>query len=282
MSPGVQPIWVMSRLQHERRPAGAVVASRPGPLWTLVLDGRAELETTKGRAAVEMGDAVLVSAHTAHRLTALGDLDATVSDLQPVLVPYSLPSPLVIRGFSERHPGLAGLIGACPLSGSCPVGLWAPSYAGMIGAAMLTSWLETLDDPTAIQDAAVEELLGALAADPGTRWTLQRMAGLVHLSRSALITRVRRATGRTPMQILRDLRMNEARRLLGESAHPVGVVAHAVGYGSTPAFTRAFSSHHGAAPQTWRHAVHTSGTRQPDQAEAESGHSGGRRPGDEG
>ncbi|WP_158230495.1 helix-turn-helix transcriptional regulator [Pseudofrankia asymbiotica] len=247
----------MSFLQHERVPAGSAVPRAAGPLWALVLDGSAELETADGCHSLQAGDAALIAARTAHRLIAGEDLMLAVADLRPVVASsHRLPSPFVIPGFSGRHPAVTRLIGTCPLEGRCLTPLFAQGYAGVLGAALVTSWLEAGENGEGVerpgQDGAVARVLAALTSDPGDDWTPDRMARLVHLSRSALTARFRRATGRPPMEILRELRMHEARRLLADSSQPVGGVASAVGYRSIAAFSRAFASHHGLAPQAWR------------------------------
>ncbi|WP_036967188.1 helix-turn-helix transcriptional regulator, partial [Promicromonospora kroppenstedtii] len=94
----------------------------------------------------------------------------------------------------------------------------------------------------------VADVVAALAASPGEPWTLDRMAALVHLSRSALTERFRRATGHSPMRMLREVRMHRARTLLIDRCLPVTRVAFEVGYGSVAAFSRAFTTDHGRSP----------------------------------
>ncbi|MBL7488924.1 helix-turn-helix domain-containing protein [Frankia sp. AgB1.9] len=266
-------VWEMSRLQHERVPAGSALPGARGPLWVLVLDGSAELETAAERHALDPGDAALVAARTAHRLVAGENLLVAAADLRPVVASsYRLPSPFVVRGFSGRHPAVTRLIGTCPLEGRCLTPLFAFGYASLLGAALVTSWLETRErDERPGQDEAVADVLAALASDPGEDWTPERMARVAHLSRSALTARFRRATGRSPMEILRELRMHHARTLLADGSQPVGRVASAVGYGSVAAFSRAFAAHHGAAPQAWRAATSSSAAGHPQEPEAEAG-----------
>lgn len=250
-------LWEMSLLHHERLAAGSALPPAAGPLWVLVLDGRAELETAAGRHVLDTGDAALVAARTAHRIVAREDLMLATTDLRPVVASsHQLPSPFVVPGFSGRHPAVTRLIGTCPLEGRCLTPMFAFGYASLLGAALVTSWLESRErGERPAQDEAVAAVLAALAADPGEDWTPERMARVAHLSRSALTTRFRRATGRSPMEILRELRMHQARALLADAAQPVGRVASAVGYRSVAAFSRAFAAHHGVAPQAWRAAT---------------------------
>lgn len=243
----------MTSLRRLRAAAGErLKPTAVPPLWTLVLQGDVDLETADGMVRLRAGDAALVGVRTAHRLIAVDAAEVVVSDLQSLLPPSWLSTPFVVSGFAERHPALAQLVASCPLAERGASSLWRRSYAGLLGAAMWTSWQESHPHAPREQDAAVADLLAMLARDPGARWTLSRMAASVHLSPSALGARIRRATGRTPSEVLRELRMREARRLLVESSQPIGSVAFTVGYGSTAAFSRAFSNRHGVAPQDWR------------------------------
>ena len=135
---------------------------------------------------------------------------------------------------------------------------------------MTSSWLAADEQNNASVDSEVADVLAALTSRPGESWTLDRMAGLVHLSRSALTDRFRRTVGRSPMQMVREVRMQHARRLLGEPSVPVTRIAFEVGYGSVAAFSRAFAEQHGASPQAWRATTSVAGNAKqcPQQAGA--------------
>ena len=255
---GTLQAWELGSLRYARLPSGTTLAEPPGPLWTLVLAGEIRLGVPSGEHVLAEGDAALVETRTAYRLTASRAFEESGlvhGDLRSVVPAHRLPSPLIVRGFGTRHDGIAALVGKCPLEYMCRPTLFAASYGNLIGAAMTQSWLDDQDrDGVPVPDEAVTAVVAAVTARPGEPWTVDRMAGLVHLSRSALGDRFRRALGRGPAQILRDVRMREARRLLDDPSRPVEYVASAVGYGSTAAFSRAFSAHHGIPPQSWRAA----------------------------
>jgi AraC-like DNA-binding protein len=245
----------MSGMDHVLLPAGAALTDRPAPLWALVLAGEVVLETASETQSLAEGDAVLVDARTAHRLTASKRHEESVlvvADLHMAVPVRRLPSPLVVRGFGNRHACIMALVAKCPLERACRSSLFAVGYGSLVGAAMTASWEDDQGGGAEQQDEAVAAVVAAVTARPAEPWTVERMARLVHLSRSALGERFRRALGRGPAEVLRDVRMREARRLLGDVSRPVEYVASAVGYGSTAAFSRAFSSHHGLAPQAWR------------------------------
>jgi AraC-like DNA-binding protein len=245
----------MTTLKREWLPAGATTSGSSG-LWALVLAGAVTLETAGARSRVLPGDAVLVDARTAHRLVVEVAADLVHGDLWQVLPSAALPSPLVVRGFGDRQQGVVALVTACPLEVTCSQDLFSSSYAGLIGAAM--SRLSQDDADGAAADPAVAHVLAELAARPEEPWTPDDMAGLVHLSRSALTERFRRATGQSPMRMLREVRMHRARTLLAVERLPVTRVAFQVGYGSVAAFSRAFTADHGVSPLAWRAGPPTS------------------------
>lgn len=240
----------MTSLERLALEPGGTVARPPG--WALVLEGGIGLETAVGSQLLSRGDATLVDPRTAHRLTAMRPSELILADLRVAVPTLRLPSPLVADDFSSRHHGVASLLTTCPLRDDRHAWLFASSFGSVIGAAMTASWLEQRDTSILHADQDVAEVLAAVSASPGESWTVDQMARLVHLSRSALGDRFRQALGRSPAEVLRDVRMEEARRLLADPAHPVAYVASRVGYGSTAAFSRAFSAAHGMSPQLWR------------------------------
>ncbi|MEU5992094.1 hypothetical protein ABZ806_24250 [Spirillospora sp. NPDC047418] len=206
-------------MDHVRLPAGAVLTEPPVPLWALVLAGGLTLEAAFGVQSLAEGDAVLIDARTAHRLTASGRHEESalvVADLRVAVPVRRLPSPLVVRGFGARHGGVMALVSQCPLERACRPTLFAASYGNLIGAAMTTSWQEDEGGDAGPPDGAVTAVVAAVAARPAEPWTVEGMARLVHLSRSALGERFRRALGRGPAEVLREIRMREARRLLAD------------------------------------------------------------------
>jgi len=253
--------WAMSALRHERLTDGTTLRD-PVARWTLVLDGGLVLETAAGVTRLSPGDAVLIDGRTARRLTADGGTEVAYGDLRPVGV-VPLPSPLVLRGFADRHSGVVALVTTCPLQVMGAPDVFAASYANLIGASVTEQWRTAKGTGAAVpagrpgtaQDPEVARVLAVIAERPGEPWTLDRMAALVHLSRSSLTERFRRATGHSPMRMLRQVRMHRARTLLADRCLLVTRIALEVGYGSVAAFSRAFTAEHGGvSPLAWRAA----------------------------
>ncbi|MGZ0153012.1 helix-turn-helix transcriptional regulator [Kribbella sp. WER1] len=242
----------LGRLTHEVIGAGGSL-SVPGPAWFLLLDGAAYLETASGRTALVVGDAVWVDARTAFAVASDGGAKLAVGDLRVIVATQPVPSPLLVRGFAAQHAGVADLVRGCPLDGVCRASVFADGYGTLIGAAMTDSWLHDRGDEAG--DPLVARVLDAVVADPGNKWSVESLASLVHLSRSALSARFQKALGRSPVRMLREVRMGEARRLLSDPRLPVEAVAARCGYGSIAAFSRAFAADHGYSPQSWRSDV---------------------------
>lgn len=245
--------FLMTSLERQHAEAGESLRPVPGThLWALILEGTARLESTQGIVILRAGDAALASLLDGCSVTAIDPVKAIVSDLRPLLLPFRMPDPFIATSFGRRHPAVTRLVASCPLDGRRQSPLWTVSYAGLLGAAMVASWQESAPGDPSVRDSAIADLLEAIADAPGERWTLRQMAKTVHLSPSAMSARFRRVTGRTPAEVLRELRMSEARRMLVETGKSIGTVAFDVGYGSTAAFSRAFSAQHGVAPKEWR------------------------------
>ncbi len=91
--------------------------------------------------------------------------------------------------------------------------------------------------------------LGKDLAVPPTVGELAQLCGIsdVHLHR--LFVEV---IGKTPMEYLTDMRMEEAKRLLSGSICSIGEIASRCGFGSIYSFSRAFKRYCGIAPSAYR------------------------------
>jgi AraC-like DNA-binding protein len=243
---GGMPTWDMMAVTVRRLAPMERLDGVDGAIWALVLEGDARLETAAGVEALHAGDAFHVAAKSTYRLVALTRVEVAVSMLRAV---PPLPSPLVARDFAANNRGIVGLVRTCPLDPRREQPLFAASYGGLIQAAMVQAAAE---DARHSADPRLTALVSALEAHPGRPWTVESMARVAHLSRSSLGERFRREFGRSPAQVLREVRMRHARELLAGSDRPIEQIAFTVGYGSAAAFSRAFSAYHGSAPQEWR------------------------------
>lgn len=106
-----------------------------------------------------------------------------------------------------------------------------------------------------LYDPLLQPVLGAMHSAPGHAWTLASLAKLAGQSRSAFAAHFAEAMGEPPMTYLARWRMFRARLLLRESDLPLAAIADEVGYGSSAAFSLAFTREHGTSPGAFRAAA---------------------------
>ncbi|ATD61569.1 MAG: cupin domain-containing protein [Janthinobacterium svalbardensis] len=101
-----------------------------------------------------------------------------------------------------------------------------------------------------LSDAALAKALAAMHDHPGRHWTVASLATLCGMSRSRFAHQFHAAIGCPPAQYLMGQRMLRAQALL-QQGRLVQDVALEVGYGSQPAFTRAFRASTRLSPRDW-------------------------------
>lgn len=104
----------------------------------------------------------------------------------------------------------------------------------------------------AVRDPQVRRALTLMHERSAHPWTLDELAQLAGLSRTALAERFRQAMGDTPLNHLRVLRMQRAMRLLAETDHKLDAVAAEVGYQDPFSFSKVFKRTVGMSPKEFR------------------------------
>jgi AraC-like DNA-binding protein len=110
-------------------------------------------------------------------------------------------------------------------------------------------WLQRF---SLLSDPQVARAFADMVAHPGAPHSVQSLARAAFLSRSAFVARFTKVVGRSPMSILRDLRMRQAADQLRATTMTVDEVAHHAGYASRSSFVRAFREAHGCDPKSFR------------------------------
>lgn len=138
-----------------------------------------------------------------------------------------------------------------------------PGSMAMIRALLLVSTIELMRRRLAAQDhslswmaalrdqklwPAVREMLDA----PEKAHSLESLAEIAGMSRSAFSKHFADAYGGGPIELLRDLRMQRAAARLLETDLPVKRIAEMSGFRSRSAFTRAFDGAMGVSPKEYR------------------------------
>ena len=118
------------------------------------------------------------------------------------------------------------------------------------------AWVERF---AMLSDAQIARAFSEMVADPGVDHTVNSLARVACLSRSAFMARFASVMGRSPMMVLRDLRMRRAAQVLELNSLSVGEVAHEVGYASRSSFVRAFRETYGVDPSRYRARLRSNG-----------------------
>jgi AraC-like DNA-binding protein len=103
-------------------------------------------------------------------------------------------------------------------------------------------------------DQRVNKAMSAIHAEPSHNWTVDELAKLSNLSRSAFAGRFLGIVGQPPMAYLAAWRLDRAAEMLRYGRWPVIEVAERVGYTSQAAFSRAFKAQFAMTPLQWRQA----------------------------
>ena len=82
--------------------------------------------------------------------------------------------------------------------------------------------------------------------------SLNTLATTAGMSRSTFSSHFTQAFGRSPMVLLREMRMHRAAALLADTTLPIDTLARSVGYGSRSQFSNAFRKFHGESPMSFR------------------------------
>lgn len=134
--------------------------------------------------------------------------------------------------------------------------LIANKLSEIIFAQALRSYLNSRDQLASglggFTDRRVAKSLQAIHQAPGQAWSLEELARVAGLSRTAFATTFSRLMETTPLAYLTQWRMQIARKQLLESNAPIIDIAEQVGYRSEAAFGRVFKKHFEVPPASYR------------------------------
>lgn len=234
---GVVPTGLTHALQtsgsveNERR-IGAPPPGAPVPPLTAGQSEHPSLTVACGLVRVSYGESLGLFDHL-HDVLAV-DLSATPqvrSSFQGILAEQTLPGP----GSDAMKTALMSqclvhLFRALCRDRDCPL-----------------PWL------TAIEDARLGLVIDRLLSNPAARYTVDSLAQIASMSRSAFMERFVAAFGRPPMSFLHDVRMQRAARLLRTDKRlSLDEIAGRVGYASRSHFSSAFLKHYHTTPTAFR------------------------------
>ncbi len=101
---------------------------------------------------------------------------------------------------------------------------------------------------SALEDDRLGRVVAAMAADLSAQHTVESLAVLAGMSRSAFARHFKEQFARSPMNFLTELRLRDAARLIEFEDYTVKAAAHKVGFSSRSYFSRAYKKHFGTSP----------------------------------
>ncbi|RJG07800.1 AraC family transcriptional regulator [Noviherbaspirillum cavernae] len=104
----------------------------------------------------------------------------------------------------------------------------------------------------ALSDRKIGPALRAMHRDIAKSWTVESLASIATLSRSAFAMRFKERVGESPLEYLTRWRMFKASCMLRQSNRSLGEIADVIGYESESAFNKAFKRAMGLAPGAYR------------------------------
>ncbi|ABR91701.1 transcriptional regulator [Janthinobacterium sp. Marseille] len=129
----------------------------------------------------------------------------------------------------------------------------------------LRRWVESDSSPlpwlAAVGDTRLSRALHAIFEQPAIAYTVDSLAMIAGMSRSAFAAAFQRAFGQSPMSLVRLVRLRRAGELLITTALPVAEVANRVGFSSRSNFSLAFSQLYGLDPSRFRRTFATDGKK---------------------
>jgi AraC-like DNA-binding protein len=118
-------------------------------------------------------------------------------------------------------------------------------YAATLGDEQ-PGWLKGLKDPQ------IGRVLALIHQDIAAPWSAETLADSVAMSRSAFMFKFTGLVGMPPIRYVTVWRLETAKLDLRETSKSIVAIAHAAGYESGEAFSRAFKREFGASPANWR------------------------------
>jgi AraC-like DNA-binding protein len=109
-----------------------------------------------------------------------------------------------------------------------------------------TEWLGALKDP------AIARALRLIHEQPAQAWTVARLANHAVLTRATFARRFVQLVGEPPLAYIARVRMGLAAKALRETRRSIAEIAHAIGYESGAAFSKAFHRAYGQSPGRYR------------------------------
>ena len=104
----------------------------------------------------------------------------------------------------------------------------------------------------ALQDERLGRVVDTIPDAPGDPYTVESLADIAAMSRSAFAEHFTASFGRSPMNFVNHGRLQHAGQLLEVGNKSIDEIARSVGYSSRSHFSQAFKDHSGPPSNTFR------------------------------
>jgi len=107
----------------------------------------------------------------------------------------------------------------------------------------------------AMRDERIQKVLEAIHDSPAEEWNLDSLAEIATMSRSAFATKFKSLLGDTPLNYIKQWRMNSAYRWFRDENITIAEAAERCGYLTEAAFSKAFKRELGISPGKVRSSI---------------------------
>jgi AraC family transcriptional activator of mtrCDE len=212
----------------------------PGQLTRIVAGSfeSAELLVACGLVRVQFGDSLGLFDHLREVLVVdLSDVPQVQAAFQGILDEQAQPglgSATVTAALMSQ--GLVWMLRKLGTDDGCPL-----------------PWL------AALEDERLARVVDRIIEEPEASHTVESLADVAGMSRSAFAAHFAEAFNRPPMNLVHHIRMQRAAQLLRQSGISVDEVADRVGFSSRSHFSRSFKRHTGLSPSEYSQGRQASG-----------------------
>lgn len=163
----------------------------------------------------------------------------------PLVMDFSDAPPMrtVFESLIDEHGELGSAAMMNALMNQCLIGVFR--HIGTDTDCPLP-WLAALEDP------GLARVLSTILEHPEKPLSLETLADIATMSRSAFAQKFHSSFQRTPMDYVRDVRLRRAAQLLHRGELSVEEVATKVGFSSRSHFSRIFTEQFGSSPVKYR------------------------------
>ncbi|MBN1674660.1 MAG: helix-turn-helix transcriptional regulator [Kiritimatiellae bacterium] len=239
-------IWKFTR----RQSGYSRTHSLPGHLLHLVLSGAYRMRTNGREYAIKTGDVIYY--HETEEVEWLGNAKPVSFYSIGFLAPSMAPLPMETRVFHSTRRIRKAFDRVYAASLQPPGQSTAAAYAALLQLLLEIEPWRGRPATSSADDTPWRRCERAVRERHTFRPSVGELCVVAHRSRASLVRDCRNASGLSPMQRMRAIRMEEARGLLRFSVLSVSQIAEYLGYPRLHEFSREFSRYFGHPPSTVR------------------------------